>query len=37
MVPTLDLNASEVHAHPFETYRRFREEDPVHWSEQYQS
>ena len=37
MVPTLDLNAPGVHAHPFETYRRYREEDPVHWSERYQS
>lgn len=37
MVPTLDLNAPGVHAHPFETYRRYREEDPVHWSERYQA
>lgn len=37
MVPTLDLNAPGVHAHPFDTYRRYREEDPVHWSERYQS
>ncbi|MBN8248637.1 MAG: cytochrome P450 [Verrucomicrobia bacterium] len=32
-----DLNAPEVHQRPFETYRRLREVDPVHWSERYQS
>lgn len=37
MLPDFDLNAPRHHALPFETYRRFREEDPVHWSERYQS
>ncbi|HAB16659.1 MAG TPA: hypothetical protein DCE44_09440, partial [Verrucomicrobiales bacterium] len=37
MTLELDLNAPEFHANPFETYRRFREADPVHWSERYHS